>query len=175
MVGSRARSRSRSRSAAEFSDGVDEVGSRSRRSRSRSEAEFSDDVEKTPQCIAWLDTWRQKIPAFASALDRYAAGLRRQLVVGTGCSGTGAPSHALDQLLPGRFVEVIASERHAPTREFFLANNWVEHCWSDIQGPRIGGFCATHGQHCDGVPPAGDAAHVALDLFVCGRVQIVFS
>ncbi|CAK9029111.1 unnamed protein product, partial [Durusdinium trenchii] len=55
---------------------------------------------KTPQCIAWLDTWRQKIPAFASALDRFAAGLRRQLVVGTGCSGTGAPSHALDQLLP---------------------------------------------------------------------------
>ena len=43
-------------------------------------------------------------------------------IVGTACSGTGAPSHALNQIIPDGFAEEISSEKHAA---------WLWRDWSD--------------------------------------------
>ena len=99
--------------------------------------------------------------------DKLREPLAKPLLIGTACSGSGAPSFALRELLgPHNVVEMFASEKHvawqsrlsstpslaisrlcssaalydtakAATREFFLRNNEVEHCYTDMVHARF--------------------------------------
>ena len=60
-------------------------------------------------------SWAQRFVAIVGAdLQSWQARRRRPLVVATGCSGSGAPSRALDALIgPGNYVE---APRNAPSQ-----------------------------------------------------------
>ncbi|CAL1163284.1 unnamed protein product [Cladocopium goreaui] len=58
-------------------------------------------------------------------------------VVGTACSGSGAPCHALAQLVgDANYKELFASEIHAGARTFLLENYNIEHLYHNMLSAR---------------------------------------
>ncbi|CAL1173963.1 unnamed protein product [Cladocopium goreaui] len=97
-------------------------------------------------------------------------------VVSTACTGSGAPTHALEQLITRKgFNERVASEKHVEAARWILENLDVGHCFKSIVSARTGGYCVKHKCHC---PPArcfAEEDHVSDDLYISGFTCKLFS
>lgn len=122
--------------------------------------------------------WLQWPEAFLNAASVCAGIFQKplgddKLVIGTACSGSGAPCHALAQLVGDRnYEELFASELHAGTRTFLLENYDMKHLYFDIVSARTGGRCAVHDQRC---PPVENLTQDPIDIYISGFVCKLFS
>ncbi|CAK8999311.1 unnamed protein product [Durusdinium trenchii] len=149
--------------------------------RSRSRGNSSDGTQEPDDTNLWpFVNWA---PVFFNACgmpaEQYAHALSQPLVVGTACTGSAAPSFALDQIVGAHnFSEVIASESHATTRKWLLENRNMHHLYHDLAFARTGGQCQVHHQHCPPMPLPSDKegeGQARLDIYISGFVCKNFS
>ncbi|CAK8996204.1 unnamed protein product [Durusdinium trenchii] len=149
--------------------------------RSRSRGNSSDGTQEPDDTNLWpFVNWA---PVFFNACgmpaEQYAHALSQPLVVGTACTGSAAPSFALDQIVGAHnFSEVIASESHATTRKWLLENRNMHHLYHDLTFARTGGQCQVHHQHCPPMPLPSDKegeGQARLDIYISGFVCKNFS
>jgi hypothetical protein len=78
----------------------------------------------------WADLY---LHALGFQPESFRKQLREPFTMSSGCSCTGAPSECMDLIFgESNFREVYASEIHTATRQFFLKNRVVGHCFCDI-------------------------------------------
>mmetsp|Transcript_68871 Transcript_68871/g.121718 ORF Transcript_68871/g.121718 Transcript_68871/m.121718 type:complete len:349 (+) Transcript_68871:44-1090(+) len=154
---------------------ADDANSRSR-SRSRNEGtprsdKTDESPDPTPSCgvFMWEKRFADACGLSAQQLDMLQTPVTEPFVLATGCSCTGAPSFALRKIIgAGNFQEILGSEMHGATRDFYMQNHKPATCYADIEHARTGGKCYVKQMHAE--PPADRE-----DLYVAGFVCKNFS
>eukprot|EP00930_Biecheleria_cincta_P048430 TRINITY_DN33740_c0_g1_i1.p1 TRINITY_DN33740_c0_g1~~TRINITY_DN33740_c0_g1_i1.p1 ORF type:complete len:233 (-),score=23.95 TRINITY_DN33740_c0_g1_i1:18-665(-) len=130
------------------------------------------DVAKQPYALCWPDNYCSRMCMNPVQLKMQ---LDEPLVIQTGCSCTGAPVHALIQLVgEDNIVEPFGSEKHAMTRTCLEANYRIGTLYHDISGPRLGG-ASTSGRYTPPHPGYGESGCTKPDFLVIGFVCKAFS